>query len=64
LFDVAAVFDQGVRAAARASSEPQAVVTWRMAETCFVAVCANRAAAALVMARVDSAFDSRSEAHP
>jgi hypothetical protein len=61
LFDVTTVFDDDVRVATGSGNNSNAVVTWKAGETQFVAVCENRAASALLMARLDEALVSNME---
>jgi len=56
LFDLTTVFDDDVRIATGCGATSNAVVTWKTGDTQFVAVCENRAASALLIARIDAAF--------
>lgn len=64
MFDVVGLFDAGVRIVSGTTSESNAVVAWRTPELHFMAVCATRAAAARVMARVDTSPQTGREATP
>jgi hypothetical protein len=55
LFDLTTVFDDDVRIATGGGGS-NAVVTWKAGDTQFVAVCENRAASALLIARIDEAL--------
>jgi hypothetical protein len=61
LFDVTTVFDDDVRVATGSGNNSNAVVTWKAGDTQFVAVCENRAASALLMARLDETLVSNME---
>jgi hypothetical protein len=56
VFDVASVIDEDVRIATGTSGSSDGVVTWRLADSQFVAVCTNRAASALLVSRLNDAI--------
>ncbi|HKU41921.1 MAG TPA: hypothetical protein VJR89_27375 [Polyangiales bacterium] len=60
LFEAAAIVDEDIRIATGTSGDSNGVVTWRVAELQFVAVCPNRAASAMLMARLNEGMGADS----
>jgi hypothetical protein len=56
LLDVASVIDEDVRIATGTSGSSDGAVTWRAADLQFVAICPNRAASAMLVARLNDAI--------